>query len=199
MVTPTQLIFRWKFVNTVALRLKKNAMIKKEPYKWHAVYVKSRTEKKALDDIIRKGIEAYLPLKVVKRKWSDRIKLVEEPLLKGYLFVNVSCREYAEVLKTNGVMAYIVFDGQAAEIPEKQIDHLRLFLEKVNSAVHVTNEDVAKGQRVKVIGGTLEGIEGEISEIRGKKRIVLRFESLGCTIFADVSLDFIEKVEPITA
>ena len=67
----------------------------------------------------------------------------------------------------------------------------------MNSAVHVTNENIAKGQKVRVVAGALAGIEGEISEVRGKKRIVLRFDKLGCSIFADVSTQFIEKVEPI--
>ncbi len=171
--------------------------MKKVDYKWHAVYVKSRAEKKSLDDLTRKGIEAYLPLKVLKKTWSDRIKMVEEPLLKGYLFVRVSYREFFEALQINGVMAYVAFGGEAAEIPEKQIDDLKLFLEKVNSSVQITNENIAKGQKVRVLGGPLEGIEGEISEIRGKKRIVLRFEKLGCSIFADVGTQFIEKVEPL--
>lgn len=172
-------------------------MMRNGDYKWHAVYVKSRAEKKSLAELIRRGIEAYLPLQVSKRQWSDRVKIVEEPLLRGYLFVRVSYREYVEVLKVNGVMAFISFGNEPAKIPEKQINDLKLFLEKVNSAVHVTNENIAKGQKVRVVAGALAGIEGEISEVRGKKRIVLRFDKLGCSIFADVSTQFIEKVEPI--
>ncbi|WP_430974636.1 UpxY family transcription antiterminator [Sunxiuqinia rutila] len=172
-------------------------MIKKGVYKWHAVYVKSRAEKRALEDLRYKGIEAYLPLRIQKKKWSDRIKVVEEPLLKGYLFVRVSQAEYADVLRTSGVVAYVTFGGVAAEIPEKQLEDLRLFLDKVNASVCVTSEAVTKGQKVKVVGGVLQGVEGEIAEVRGKKRIVLRFESLGCVVFADVAIDLIEKVEPI--
>lgn len=171
--------------------------MKKSEYKWHAVYVKSRTEKRSLDELTRRGIEAYLPIRISKKQWSDRVKMVEEPLLRGYLFVRVSYREYVEALKPSGVMAFISFGDELAEIPEKQISDLKLFLEKVNSVVQVTNENVAKGQKVRVVAGALAGIEGEISEIRGKKRIVLRFDKLGCVIFADVAIEFIEKVEPI--
>ena len=173
--------------------------MKKAEYKWHAVYVKSRTEKKTLRDLAHKGIEAYLPLRLSKKQWSDRVKMIEEPLLRGYLFVRVSYREHVEVLKPSGVMAFISFGSEPAEIPEKQINDLKLFLEKVNAAVHVTNETAAKGQKVRVVGGALKGIDGEISEIRGKKRIVLRFEKLGCSVFADVETQFIEKVEPLEA
>lgn len=167
-------------------------------YKWHAVYVKSRAEKKTFDNLVYKGIKAYLPLRSVKKKWSDRIKVVEEPLLKGYLFVYVSNREYVEVLKANGIVAYVTFGGVAAEIPEKQIDDLRLFLEKLNANVQVSSDTVVKGEKVRVISGVLEGVEGEISEVRGKKRIGLRFECLGCSVFADVSIELIEKTQPLT-
>ena len=172
-------------------------MLVKSGYKWHAVYVKSRAEKKANESLNAQGIEAYLPMSIKKKKWSDRMKIVEEPLLKGYLFVRVSSREYLAVLKTPGIVAYITFGGRAAEIPGKQIQDLRLFLEKVNSKIHVTNEHICKGQKVKVIHGVLEGVEGEIVEVRGKKRIVLRFESLECAVFADVSVDLIEDAEPL--
>ena len=172
-------------------------MTKKEYYKWHAVYVKSRAEKKVLDEIVQKEIIAYLPLLQTKKQWSDRVKIVEEPLLTGYVFVKVGVKEYAEVLKTNGVVGYVSFSGKAAEIPDKQMQDLRLFLEKANSCIQVSSENIQKGQRVKVVAGVLAGLEGEIAEIRGKKRIVLRFESLGCAVFADVSLELIESLDPM--
>ena len=166
-------------------------------YKWYALYVKSRAEKKLLEELQFKGIEAYLPLILTKKQWSDRVKIVEEPLLRGYLFAYVDVRQYLEVLKTAGAVAYVSFSGKAAVIPEKQIQDLRLFLEKTNSRIQVSREQITKGQKIKVVTGVLAGIEGEIVEIRGKKRIVLRFESLGCSVFADVSLDLVEAVEAI--
>jgi transcription antitermination factor NusG len=56
--------------------------------KWHAVYVSSRTEKKINDLLNNKGIEAYVPVVKTMRQWSDRKKMVEMPLLNGYVFVN---------------------------------------------------------------------------------------------------------------
>ena len=172
-------------------------MLKKGDYKWHAVYVKSRAEKRSFEDIVSIGIDAYLPLKISKKKWSDRIKVVEEPLIRGYLFVKVSNREYGKVLQAPGVVAYVSFGGKRAEIPEKQIQDLRVFLEELNDAVQVTNENLTKGEKVKVLSGPLEGMEGEISEIKGRKRIGMRFESLGCSVFADVPIELVEKVESI--
>lgn len=170
-------------------------MVRAVNYKWYAVYVKSRAEKKALAELTFKGVDAYLPLRVVKRKWSDRVKLVEEPLLRGYLFVFVSEIEYLNVLQTPGVVGYVTFEGKAAAIPEEEIENLKIFLERNKAFVDVSYENIAKGQKVKVVGGPLEGVEGEVFELRGKKRISLRFETLGCSVFADVSLELLEKIE----
>ena len=54
---------------------------------WHAIYVASRQEKKVLEALLNKKIEAYLPLIKTLRQWSDRKKLVEFPLMPGYVFV----------------------------------------------------------------------------------------------------------------
>lgn len=172
-------------------------MIFSNTYKWHAVYVKSRAEKKLNSELTLKGIETYLPLITVKKQWSDRVKLVEEPLLRGYLFVRVSNKEYIDVLQTNGAVSYVIFSGKAAEIPDRQIQALKIFVEKVKEKVHVTRDTIQKGQKVKVIAGILAGIYGEISEVRGTKRIVLRFESLGCAVFAEISMELVEQVDPI--
>lgn len=172
-------------------------MLKKGEYKWYAVYVKSRAEKKLYSELVRMGVEAYLPLVSKKKQWSDRVKIVEEPLLRGYLFVKVSTKEYFDVLNVNGAVAYVAFLGKPAEIQENQIYALRMFQEKVNEGVQVTRDVLNKGQKVKVVLGLLAGMYGEIVEFRGKKRIVLRFDNLGYSVFTDVTIDLIERVEPI--
>ncbi|HKJ42103.1 MAG TPA: UpxY family transcription antiterminator [Sunxiuqinia sp.] len=169
----------------------------KREYQWHAVYVKSRAEKKVDKELNFKRIKTYLPLVAVKKQWSDRVKVVEEPLLRGYLFVQVSNKEYVDVLQTSGAVSYVMFSGKAATIPDKQIQALKLFVEKANSKIHVTSETIQKGQQVKVIAGVLAGMEGEITEVRGTKRIVLRFENLGCSVFADVSMELVERVDAV--
>ena len=89
-----------------------------------------------------KSVENYLPLQVEKRQWSDRIKEIEEPLLKGYLFVRVSNKEYFNVLNTTGAVCYISFEGRATPIPEKQIEDLKIFMENYNEKIDVTRENL---------------------------------------------------------
>jgi transcription antitermination factor NusG len=58
--------------------------------KWFAIYTRPRWEKKVHKLLEEKGIECYCPLNKVHRKWSDRIKIVEEPLFKSYVFVKLT-------------------------------------------------------------------------------------------------------------
>ena len=151
----------------------------KTEYCWYALYVKVRSEKKVKAGLEQRGIECFLPLKTERRKWSDRVKEVQLPLLTGYVFVRVSNKEYFEVLKTNGVVRYVCFEGQAAVIPDHQIESLRIFMEKANTCMEITTEHVRKGTEVRIVEGPLAGVVGEVVEIRGKTRILLRFVSLG--------------------
>lgn len=165
-------------------------------YRWFAVYTRSRAEKKLALLLAEKSIDCYLPLKIEKRQWSDRVKMVEEPLLKSYLFVKVSNREYFNVLNTPGAVCYISFRGEPAPIPEKQINDLKSFLTSYNERVEAVRENLAKGEQIIVVSGPLKGITGELIEFRGKNRIALRFERLGYCILTDISLKDVEIYKP---
>ena len=65
---------------------------------WHALYVRSRSEKKVLSQLEDMGVQAYLPLISVVKQWSDRRVKVEEPLFKSYVFVYSDRKEYIPIL-----------------------------------------------------------------------------------------------------
>jgi len=163
-------------------------------YQWYAIYTRSRYEKKLFKLLQQKDIECYLPLKVESKQWSDRVKKVEEPLLKGYLFVKVSNKEYYEALNTLGAVRYVTFNGKAAPIPEKQIEDLKLFLEHYNQKLDVTMENLERGEKVEIKVGVLQGVQGEIVELRGKSRIVLRFSELGYCVHTEIQLKDVKKL-----
>jgi len=163
-------------------------------YKWYAAYTDSRAEKKVSLELTNKGIDCFLPLKIEKKQWSDRIKVVENPLIRGYIFVKVSNREYYEVLITQGVRRYVCFEGCATPIPENQIDDLRQFMQCLNTEVEVTAEKIKKGAFVRIVSGPLNGVSGEVVEIRGKRSIVLRFKDLGFCVHAELGPNKVELV-----
>ena len=170
-----------------------NSLTQKK-YNWHAVYLRSRTEKKVYDEILNKGIECYLPLKSTKRIWSDRVKLISEPILPGYIFVRVSYAEYYDVLVINGVLRYVCFDNKPAVVSDYQINLLKLFVEHLNDKIEVSTERIKKGNFVKIISGPLMNVVGEVMETRGKRHLLLRFDQLGYTLQVDLGQNEVEVI-----
>jgi len=168
-------------------------IFKKKPYQWYAVYTKSRAEKKVYAELERKGIESYLPLKPERRQWSDRVKVIEEPLIRGYVFVRVSNKEYYDVLVIPGALRYVCFEERPAVIPDCQIADLKIFMEYVGADLEVTSERIRKGDRVRVVTGPLKNVRGEVVEVRGKRRILLRFDSLGYCIHVELGANTVEQ------
>ncbi|RQO71502.1 antitermination protein NusG [Pedobacter sp. KBW01] len=162
-------------------------------YRWYPVYTRSRAEKKAYDELNRKAILAYLPLKKTVKQWSDRKKIVEEPLIKSYLFVYISAKEYAEVLMTNGIARFIYFSGQIAPIPDQQINDLKLLL-ATDADLEVIDYDIKPGERVLIKAGPFKGIIAELVSIQNKQRIVLRLQNMGYAININTSVAFVEPI-----
>ena len=75
-----------------------------------------------------RGLESYCPLNKVRKQWSDRIKLVEEPLFKSYVFVHVPEEDQTRVRMVDGVLNYVYWQGKPAVIKEKEIEDIRRFL-----------------------------------------------------------------------
>src|SRR5437870_7911065 len=98
--------------------------------KWYAIYTRPRWEKKVNGLLIQKGIESYCPLNKVRRKWSDRIKVVEEPLFKSYVFVKTDEGTRTQVRMTAGVINFVYWDGKPAIIKEKEIATIKRFLDE---------------------------------------------------------------------
>lgn len=167
----------------------------KRTYRWYALYTRSRSEKKLFLELEEKGIEAYLPLKKELRVWSDRKKWIETPLFTSYVFVKVSDREYYEAIKSNWAVRYVCFEGRAVPIPDSQIESLKLFLQDTKRNVELTQNSLKKGDHLEVTLGPLKGVHGELLELRGQHRLVLRFISLGCCVHADISMDEVKRLK----
>lgn len=148
--------------------------------KWYAIYTRPRWEKKVSNLLAQKGIESYCPLNKVRRKWSDRIKTVEEPLFKSYVFVRIEDEDRTEVRMTNGVVNFVYWNGKPAVIKDKEIQTIKRFLDEFENveAVKINPEE-----RVRVIAGPMMDQEGKVIEIKNKTAKVC-IDSLGYMLIA---------------
>jgi transcription antitermination factor NusG len=152
--------------------------------KWFAIYTRPRWEKKVHKLLQQKGIESYCPLNKVHRKWSDRIKLVEEPLFKSYVFLHISEDMRTEVRMTNGVVNFVYWNGKPAIIREKEIEMIKRFLDEHHD-VSVVKMEMKPEDKVMVTAGPLMHQEGKVLEARNKTVKVL-IESLGYMLVANI-------------
>ena len=150
--------------------------------KWLAIYSRPRWEKKVNQLLTEKGFESYCPLNKVRRKWSDRVKMIEEPLFKSYVFVKVSDEDRTGVRMTPGVINFVYWEGKPAVIKEKEINVIKRFLNEYEN-VEVQPMNLEVHQRVKITTGPLMDHEGEILSVRHKV-VKVAIDSLGYMLVA---------------
>ncbi|RPD43527.1 UpxY family transcription antiterminator [Paracnuella aquatica] len=153
-------------------------------HKWLALYTKPRWEKKVAQLLTQKGIESYCPLNKVRRKWSDRVKLVEEPLFKSYVFVRITDEGRTEVRMTEGVINFVYWNGKPAIVKDKEIQTIQRFLDE-HENVRLEQMELQPGQQVRIIAGPLMDRDGKVLEIKNKVARV-QIESLGYMLVADI-------------
>lgn len=175
-----------------------NIQLMEQTLNWYAVYTRSRHEKKSAQLLTDQGIEAYVPLKRVVRQWSDRRKLVLEPVIRGYLFVKVDHTHYEKVLSTDGVVRYVWFNGKPAIIPEKQINTLKAVV-GTDVEIECLPESLKPGVAVRVIAGPLAGLEGELLRMAGKHKVVVRLHALQQMLAVTLSPLLLEPIQAVSS
>jgi transcriptional antiterminator RfaH len=160
--------------------------------KWYAIYTHPRAEKLVHTRFLEVGVETFLPLQKTYRKWSDRKKLIERPLLSSYIFVKVIPAEFPKVYRTMGVVKFVSFEGQPVAIPQNQIDNLKLLVDS-DAEIEVTSGKFEKGDNVEVVTGSLIGLTGELIKVEGKKRVIVRIDRLDQNIIVTIPLTFLRK------
>jgi len=163
-------------------------------YHWFALYCMSRQEKVVQADLVEDGYESYLPLMRTKRKWSDRIKWIDEPMFRGYVFVRVSSREYYKVLQHRSVLKYIAFGGRPSAIPDKQMEALQRAMGE-NLDYKVTSKHFKPGQPVLVTAGPMCGCSGEVIRYAGKKSLLVRIGDTGYSMIVNMQAAYLEAEE----
>jgi transcription antitermination factor NusG len=161
--------------------------------KWLAIYSRPRWEKKVTQLLTEKGLECYCPLNKVRRKWSDRVKVVEEPLFKSYVFVRVNDDDRSAVRMTPGVINFVYWNGKPALVKEREINAIKQFLNEYEN-VEVKPIDLELNQRVKVTQGPLMDQEGKVMEVN-RKRVKVAIDSLGYLLIAYVDRTKISSPE----
>lgn len=145
---------------------------------WYAIHTRPRHEKRVVGQLHEKNVFTFLPLLHEIHQWSDRRTRVEVPMFSCYAFVHLvqTAEERLKVLRTPGVLGFVGNEKQGIPIPDEQIESLQTAIkEKIPCAVHPF---IRMGQRVRVRGGSLDGIEGILVCQGGDQTLVVSVELL---------------------
>lgn len=161
--------------------------------KWYVAYTRSRYERKVEWQLNNINISAYVPVRKYLKQWSDRKKIVEEPLFKSYVFVHATPLEYYRAVTSSGFVRFVHHCGKPAEISDEEIEVIRV------AVVSYTDVEIIKtkwviGDRAIVVKGALKGHLGVIVQFRGKHRVAFAIDSLELALLVDIPLSYLEKI-----
>jgi transcription antitermination factor NusG len=154
----------------------------REVWLWYAIQTRLRFERKVFAQLESKGIETFLPLVRQTHRWSDRRQVVEVPLFPGYGFVHLHLDPRARlyIVQTAGLMGFVSFGGEPTQVPPKQIENIRqLLAQELPCAMYPF---LKAGQRVRIRGGCLDGIEGILISHGSNRKLLISVEAIERTI-----------------
>jgi len=155
---------------------------------WYAVHVKSRHEFIAAGELVRKGIEVFVPSVKKLRQWKDRKKLIEFPLFPGYAFVRVPAYPgaFVDILKTRGITGFITLQpGSPTQVDSYEIDSLRLLLGSGRDID--VYPGLKEGTRVRITRGPLTNAEGFLIRKIDEFVFVVNVEILGRSVAVKIA------------
>jgi len=162
--------------------------------KWFAIYTKPRWEKKVDSVLLRKGIESWCPLQRVERQWSDRKKVVEEPLFKSYVFVHIDESEKLKVLMTDGVLNFVHYVGKPAVIRDVEVDLIKKYLSEKEAALSIISaEGFTDNAKIRVTHGIFMDNEGTVVR-GGKRKVYVQLESLGQVMIVEFPVEYLHPI-----
>jgi transcription antitermination factor NusG len=161
---------------------------------WWALYTRHQHEKTVAEMLTSKGFDVFLPLYESTRRWKDRKKVLSLPLFPCYVFVRGGLGRRLQVVSTPGVHMILSRGEQVAFIPEAEIQAIRAV---VDGHYRVEPHPFLKcGDRVRVIRGSLDGVEGILTRKKNLIRLVLSVEMLAQSVAVEVNASDVEPVIP---
>jgi transcription antitermination factor NusG len=149
-----------------------------EELNWYAVHTKARHEKRVAAQFEEKRVYTFLPLLNQVHRWSDRRSKVEVPMFSCYAFVRMAhtIEERLKVLRTPGVLGFVGSERQGTPIPDGQIENLRKAIS--GNIPCYPHPFISAGRRVRIRGGSLDGMEGILAGQAGEKSLVVSVDLL---------------------
>ena len=153
--------------------------------KWYVLLTKPRKEIKVVESLAREGYNVYCPIHKVRRQWSDRIKIVEEPLFRSYVFIQIEDAKRNEVFACSGTLRYLFWQGRPAVVRQSEIAAIQNWLGKHGNK-QIDIAQIMPGDYLKITSGPLFGKEAILLDQRNSK-VIVQLKELGIQLSLSLS------------
>ena len=168
--------------------------------KWYQIYTQPNCEKKLHDKIESLGLQSYLPLRKLKKQWSDRVKTVQEPAFKSYLFTKLYAEEMHQIERLSEFGFFIRYrDGGAGnpvfpKITDQTIHTIETVLDTCPTAelVDAQHTQYKKGAGIIIKSGNLQGYQGPVIENANNNKVLIELQGLNQSLAITVAKQLIE-------
>jgi transcription antitermination factor NusG len=143
-------------------------------FSWYALKVRTRSERVAVNALRNRGYEPFCPMYPERRRYSDRIKVVENVAFPGYLFCRFDLQKKVPVVSSLAIEYIVGTRGTPVPIPDQQIADLRRALEAGARPAPYFKA----GERVRVEFGALAGVEGVLARDATTGRLIVSIDLL---------------------
>lgn len=145
---------------------------------WYAIHTRAKHEKSIISRLDRQSFTTYLPIVREVHRWSDRRKVVEMPLFGCYVFakLNRTVEERLQILRMEGVIGFVGVGWEGTPIPEAQITAVRTLVEQ--ELPLCSHPFIKIGQRIRIRGGALNGVEGTLLSRNGDSTLVISIDAI---------------------
>ena len=158
---------------------------------WHVLHVSTNQEKKVAKHLSVRALENYLPVYTERSRWTDRTVVVERPLFKGYVFVRFSPHNRVAVISTPGVIR-LLGDGRGDVVSPEEIKRIHDGL--AQGYLLRPHPNVSVGTPVRVRNGIFEGVEGVVTDLRERCKVIIALSAVKQYFSLELNLGEIEVI-----
>lgn len=154
---------------------------------WYLLQCKPRQDARALDHLERQGFECYAPIYRVQTISTGKLRVKEQPLFPGYVFIRMGLDDSWMALRsTRGVSRVVAFCGHPCQVSDSIIEHL-----KQRCTTTGTQRALNPGDRVNIQIGEFADMDAIFLSMDGDERVTLLLSVLNRQQRVQVRLDHV--------
>ena len=158
---------------------------------WYALKVRARSEPLALAALRNRGYNPFAPTIPERRRYCDRMTVVQRPVFPGYVFCRLDAHKKVPVLTAPSVEYIVSFAGAPAIVPDDEIEAVRRTVE----AGGRPRSYLSAGQRIRIEYGALAGVEGILERTGKEHRLVVSIHLLQRSVSVEIDEDQVQVIE----